>query len=178
MAIAKRKKRFYDVEMPLIKKTTQLFGYDEKELATRYIKYDLTRLLRGKNAILTLKVILDKDNLTTIPKELYLLPSYTRRMVRKGTTYVEDSFKTNCKDSELIIKPFLVTRRIITNSVRKLLREKAKEELINYLKNRSAEEVFQDILRNSLQKELSLKLKKVYPLSVCEIRWVKIVKKN
>jgi len=178
MAQAKRKKRFFDVDMPIIKKTTQLFGYDEEELATRYIKYDLTRLLRGKNATITLKVLLKDNVLTSIPKEIYVLPSYTRRMVRKSSTYIEDSFKAPCKDSEILIKPLLVTRRIIPNSIRKALREKAKDEIINYLKNKSAEEIFEDVLRNSLQRELSIKLKKIYPLSACEIRWIKIVGKN
>ena len=50
MAIAKRKKRFFDVEIPLIGKTTHLLAFDLEELKDKIITYDLTRLLRGKSA--------------------------------------------------------------------------------------------------------------------------------
>ena len=36
--------------------------------------------------------------------------------------------------------------------------------------------MFEEILRNKIQKELSLKLKKIYPLSLCEIRVLKVEK--
>jgi len=104
------------------------------------------------------------------------MPYYLKRMVRKGTNYVEDSFSTEAKDVQIRIKPFLVTRRKVSRAVRKALREKAKEELIAYAKSKSAEEIFQDVLKNVLQKQLSLKLKKIYPLSLCEIRVLKVEK--
>ena len=48
---------------------------------------------------------------------------------------------------------------------------------IAYVKNNNVEDIFQEILRNSLQKSLSLKLKKIYPLSLCEIRILKVEKR-
>ena len=51
MAQAKRKKRFFDVEIPLINKETQLQAYEISELDGRFMKYDLTRLIRGKARI-------------------------------------------------------------------------------------------------------------------------------
>jgi len=176
MAITKKKKRFFDVEIPLIEKETQLQAYEISELDGRFIKYDLTRILRGKNMIIKLITKLKDGKLTTIPKEIILMPSYLKRMVRKGTNYVEDSFSTECADAQIRIKPFFVTRRKVPRAVRKALREKAKEELINYVKDKSSEEIFDDILKNKLQKPLSLKLKKIYPLSLCEIRILKIEK--
>ena len=44
MAIAKRKKIFFDVEIPLLKKNTQLQAYEIEELDGKFIRYDLTRL--------------------------------------------------------------------------------------------------------------------------------------
>jgi ribosomal protein S3AE len=46
--------------------------------------------------------------------------------------------------------------------------------LIAYAKGKTSEKIFEDILKNSIQKELSFKLKKIYPLSLCEIRIFKI----
>ncbi len=174
MAIAKKKKKFFDVEMPVLRKTTQLYSFTIEELKGRIIKYDLTRFLRGKNAILTLNVDSDKTSAKALPREFRILPTFIKKMVRKGTSYVEDSFTTECKDKTILIKPFLIARRKVSRIVRKALRDRAKEELINYVKDKTAETIFKEVLRNQLQKPLSLKLKKTYPLSLCEIRVLKI----
>ncbi len=170
MAQEKRKKKFFDVEIPLIGKPTQLQAYEIESLNNRYIKYDLTRFLRGKSMLLTLKVKVNDGKATTSPKNIVLMPYFVRRMIRKGTNYIEDSFSAECKDAELRIKPLLVTRRKISRVVRNELRKKAKEELINYVKNKKSEELFDEIIRNQVQKPLSIKLKKIYPLALCEIR--------
>lgn len=177
MAIAKKKQKFFDVEMPLLKKTTQLYAFEIEELKGRIIRYDLTRILRGKNAILTLNVELEKEGPSTSPREFRILPTFLRKMVRKGTSYVEDSFTTECTDAKVTIKPFLIARRKVSRAVRKALRENAREELVKYANTRSSEDLFKDILKNQLQKPLSLKLKKTYPLSLCEIRVLKVGKK-
>lgn len=178
MAIAKIKKRFFDVEIPLIKKETQLQAYEVKDLSNRIIRYDMTRVLRGKSLILQLKTKVEGENVIAVPQKIQLLPYFLRRMLRKGTNYVEDSFSAECKDAEVRIKPFLITRRKVSRAIRNALRIKTKEELINYLKNRDAEKVFEDILSNNLQRTLSSVLKKIYPLSLCEIRIFQVVKEK
>jgi ribosomal protein S3AE len=176
MAIAKRKKKFFDVKIPIIEKTTQIIGYDTSELGGKFIKYDLTRFLKGKNMIIQLITKIEDNEITTIPIEIKLLPCYLKRMVRKGTDYIEDSFSAPCTNAQIRIKPFLITRRKVSRAIKKALREKAKEEIITYIKDKKAEKIFEDILKNKLQKPLSLSLKKIYPLSLCEIRILKIEK--
>lgn len=178
MAQAKKRKKFLDVDMPVLKKQTQLFAYDTKELDGKFIKYDLTRILKGKNALLTLKVHADEKSANSIPYELKILPTFMKKMVRKGTDYVEDSFTTECKDAELFVKPFLITRRKVSRAVKNALRIKTKEELKKEFKSKNYEIIFDEVLKNKLQKELSLKLKKIYPLSLCEIRVLKIKKEK
>lgn len=176
MAIAKRKKRFFDVEIPLIEKETQLQAFEKEELNGRILSYDLTRTLRGKSILLKSKIKVTDGKAIAISKSIKLMPYFLRRAVRKGTNYVEDSFSANCKDAQIKIKPFLVTRRKVSRAVRKALRQKAKQELINYVKNKNAEDLFGEIIKNQLQKPLSLKLKKIYPLALCEIRVLEIEK--
>ncbi|PIN91093.1 hypothetical protein COU57_02060 [Candidatus Pacearchaeota archaeon CG10_big_fil_rev_8_21_14_0_10_32_14] len=179
MAIAKHKKKFFDVEIPLLKKDTQILGYEISELNGRIIKYDLTRILKGKSIEMNFKIeMTDKKELTSTPIKMNMLPFFLRRMVRKGTNYIEDSFETPCANNTLRIKPFLITRRKVSRPIRNSLRTKAKEELIEYLKDKSSDEIFDDILKNKLQKILSLKLKKIYPLSLCEIRFLQVVEKK
>ena len=176
MAQAKKRKKFFDVEIPILKKETPLYAFDVKELEGRIISYDLTRMLRGKNVLLKLKVISEDQKLTAIPIEMKLLPYFLRKMVRKGTNYIEDSFSAECKDAKIRIKPFLVTRRKVSRAIRKTLREKAREDLISYAKDKTVDTIFKDLLKNQLQKTMSLKLKKTYPLSLCEIRVLTVEK--
>ena len=176
MAQAKRKQKFFDVSIPIIKRETQLYGYDLKELNGRTIAYDLTRLLKGKGVILKLKVNVEGDKAVAEPRELRVMPYFIRRMMRKGVNYVEDSISAKCKDAVLRIKPFLITRKKVSKAVRKTLREKTKEELIDYIKTKSIKTLFDEIMKNKIQRFLSLKLKKIYPLSLCEIRFFAIEK--
>lgn len=176
MAQAKKRQKFFDVSIPILEKETQLYGYGLKDLEGRYIKYDLTRLLRGKSILLQLKVKIQGDKAVAEPRELKVMPYFIRRMMRKGTNYVEDSFSAECKDAQVRIKPFFITRKKVSRAVRKALREGAKEELINYVKNKSVNVLFEEIMKNQIQKPLSLKLKKIYPLSLCEIRVFKVEK--
>jgi ribosomal protein S3AE len=176
MAIAKRKKRFFDVDMPIIGKETQLRAYSIEELEGRFIKYDLTRMLRGKSTLMRLKVIVKKEKATADPVEITVLPFFFRRVVRKGTNYIEDSFEAPCKDAVIRIKPLLVSRRKISRAVKRALREKAREEITNTIKTMTKDKLFEDILQGQFQKSLSYVLKKVYPLSSCEIRNIKAEK--
>ena len=176
MAQAKRKQRFFDVEMPILNRETQLYAYEIEELNGRSIKYDLTRLLRGKSVLLSFNVKVEGNKAVAYPKEFVILPYFIRRMIRKGTNYVEDSFVAETKDSKVEVKPFLITRKKVSREVRKALREKARQEIIDYLKGKDTLAVFDDLLQNKMERSLNAKLKKIYPLSLCEIRIFKVMK--
>jgi ribosomal protein S3AE len=64
----------------------------------------------------------------------------------------------------------------VSRAIRRTLRNSAKNWIIDYLKTKTASEVFEEILSNQFQKPLSLKLKKTYPLAICEIRVFEIKK--
>lgn len=174
MAIAKKKKRFYDVSIPLVGKTTQLYDFEVKDLNSKYIKYDLTRYLRGKGTLLQAKIVANEEVAVAHPTKIMLMPYFLKRSVRKGTNYVDDSFSTETKDGSVKVKPFLVTRKKVSRRVRTALRNKCKESIVEIFKEKTAEEIFEDILRNSLQKQLSLILKKIYPLALCEIKTMRV----
>lgn len=172
MAIKKRK--WYDVEVPLVNETIELIAYEPEEINGRIITLDLTRALRGKSIEVKLKVMMENGETTTRPEKLTLLPYFVRRVMRRGTDYVEDSFLTRSKDAEIRIKPLFVTRKRVSRAVLSALRKKAQEELTEWAKDKTTEELFDDILKNRIQKPLSLKLKKTYPLSLCEIRILEV----
>lgn len=164
------KKGFFDVKSPLISSKVSLYGASKEEMVGKTVNLDLTRILRGKNLEFKMKVKLEGDSLVGEPVSLNLAGAFIRRMMRKGSDYVEDSFVTACKDGNVVIKPFLITRNKVSRTVRNLLRVNTRKYLEGYLKARTTKEVFSDIMSNKIQKELSFKLKKIYPLALCEIR--------
>ena len=168
------KKKFFEVEIPLTNSSAELLAYNIQDLNNRTIKLDLTRQLRGKSIEVVFKIKTEKEKAVAEPIKLNLLPFFIRRMLRRNISYVEDSFATDCEDASLRVKTFLITRKKVSRKVRKALREETKEWLIDYIKNKSYKEVFSDIIGNRIQKPLSLKLKKIYPLALCEIRMLNI----
>ena len=97
-------------------------------------------------------------------------------MLHTGIDYVEDSFTAETSESKVIIKPFLITRKKVSRAVRKTLRNSAKNWIMDYVKTKNDEEAFQEILSNQFQKLLGIRLKKIYPLAICEIRMFEIKK--
>ncbi len=169
------KKSFYLVEAPLTSAKISLYGSSAEEFDGRIVKIDLTKSLRGKSLELKMKVKNDDGKLTAEPISLNLVSSYVRRNMRTGIDYVEDSFAAECRDITARVKPFLITRKKVSRAVRKVLRDEARKYIQGHVKIRDRKEVFSDIMTNKLQRGLSLKLKKVYPLALCEIRGFEVV---
>jgi ribosomal protein S3AE len=163
------RKRFIDVKIPMLGSTMRVLGTPE-ELHNKTIKLDLTRQLRGKGLTIKFRIINDEGKLVGIPNNMELVTSYIRRMMRKRSDYVEDSFHAQCSDIRVTIKPLLITRKRVSRAVRRNLRNTAREFIIAYLKERDYLETCNEILNGELQKTLLPKLKKVYPLSFCDIR--------
>ncbi len=169
------RKKFLPVKIPLLNLEKEILGTNIESLNNKTIKIDLTRSLRGKSLGIIFLVNSDKEKATAVPKKLNLMGFFIRRMIRKGTDYVECSFSAECKNKILKIKPFMITRKKVSRRVRKALRNASKNYIKDYIKNKLVGEIFSDIISNKLQKNLSLKMKKIYPLSLCEIRVLEIL---
>ena len=166
------KKKFYKIEVPLMNRQIELFGNSLSSFNNQTVRLDLTRMLRGKSIEVVFKINATNEKAVAIPIKLALLGFFIRRMMRTGIDYVEDSFSADCKEGKLRIKPFLIARKKVSRKVRKALRDTAREYITAYIKDKSFEDMVEEIISNKLQKSLSLKLKKVYPLALCEIRMI------
>lgn len=163
------KKKFIDVEIPILGEETSVLGTPET-LNNRTIKLDLSRKLRGRGLEATFVILEKEKKLMAYPKSLLLMRSYIQRVMRKRVNYVEDSFEVQCTDIKARIKPFLITRKKVSRAVRNNLRRTTKEFLVEYAKDKTYLELAAKIIFNEVQKDMHPKLKKVYPLSLCEIR--------
>lgn len=171
-----KRKKFIDVEIPVVHTKIELIANAVEELKNKTIKLDLTRQLKGKSMELTVRISTEDNKAVAHPEKLKLLPYFIRRMIRKRISYVEDSFDAKTQNSLLKVKPFLITRNRVSRSVRKTLRNKCKNWIEDFTAGRTDEEIFSEILSNRMQKALSLTLKKTYPLSLCEIRALEIIR--
>lgn len=172
------KKSFYNVEAPLTAANISLYGRGAEEFDGKTVKIDMTKNLRGKNFVLTLRIKNQGGKLTGEPISLVLTSSYVRKVVRRGTDYIEDSFIIECKDKVLRIKPLLVTKDKVSRTIRRTLRNNCKKYIEGYAPTRSADELFKDVIANKIQKEMAVRLKKIYPLSLSDIRWLEFVKEK
>lgn len=163
------KKKYVNCNVPLINSNMRILG-TPTELKQKTIKLDLTRKLKGKGLTITFQIFENEEKLFAIPKKLELVKPYIQRMMRKRIDYVEDSFSAQTSDLKVTIKPFLITRKRVSRAVRRNLRNTTKEFLIEYVKTRSYNELCEELMDNTLQKTLLPKLKKVYPLSFCDLR--------
>jgi ribosomal protein S3AE len=170
------KKTFFEVSAPITSTKIHLYAPSPESLDGKSIKLDLTKSLRGKSLELKLKIKNKSDKLIAEPTSLNLAGSYIRRVMRKGVDYCEDSFFAETKDYNVLIKPFFISRKRVSRTVLRALRENSKKFLLSHLKTREANELISNIMTNKLQKSLSIKLKKVYPLALCEIRVFELIK--
>jgi len=164
------KKKFFEIDIPIINEKYEAISDSLESLNDKTIKIDFTRKLRGKSVNLDFRIVLKDGKAAALPKKLVLMPYFIRHMIHTGVDYIEDSFKASTSESEVIIKPFLITRKKVSRAVRRTLRNSTKNWLVDYLKSKTDSEVFEDILSNQMQRPLGLKLKKIYPLAICEIR--------
>jgi len=163
------RKRYIDVEIPMLASTMRVLGTPEN-LNGKTIKLDLTRKLRGKGLTIKFRIFNNEGKLVGIPNRMELVISYIRRMMRKRSNYVEDSFQARCADIRVVVKPLLITRKKVSRAVRKNLRKTAREFILEYIKEKDYMELCYEILEGTLQKAMLPKLKKVYPLSFNDIR--------
>ncbi len=174
--ILTKRKKFTEAEIPLINSKIELIGNSPEDLKDRTIKLDLTRQLKGKSVEAVVKIKIENDKAIAYPIKIKLMPYFIRRMIRKRISYVEDSFETPSQESILKIKPFLITRKRVSRAVRKTLRNKTKNWIEDYTAGKKDNEIFNEILSNRLQRPLSIMLKKTYPLSLCEIRVLEVIR--
>jgi ribosomal protein S3AE len=163
------KKKFINVEIPIINESMPVLG-DAENLVGRTIKLDLSRKLKGRGLEVVFQIMNKDGKLVAHPKNLTLMRSYVQRMMRKRVNYVEDSFIGSCKDITITIKPFLITRKKVSRAIRNNLRKTAKEFVLEYVKTKTYMELAEEIIFGEMQKQMYPRLKKVYPLSLCEIR--------
>ena len=176
------KEKFYEVYMEQLTKNSlaDILAKPPKELIGKQVKVDLSSLARGKQGEIKGDIIDIKENKALAEVTgLKLYPNYVKRFVRRGATKVDDSIVVEISEKKRIrIKLTFITRKKVNRSVGSALRKEAKDFLTKLLANQKVIEIIKESLEGDLQKKLSKKLKKIYPLSFCEIIELRTIKEN
>ncbi|MEM2933031.1 MAG: hypothetical protein QW622_02390 [Candidatus Pacearchaeota archaeon] len=172
------KLKWFDVSLDVIKKKIPIIGVDLANIENKTILYDMTRELKGKMAEAKFKVKIKDKNPCGEIVYFGLVQNYVRRLVRKGTSPVEDSFFAVSKDGvRLQVKPLFVTRKKVVRNIRKKIRERGRELIIKLIENNNKDIIFDSIINYVWQKQILTELKKIYPLLICEIRRIEVKQK-
>lgn len=176
------KEKYYAVYLPILSKNevADIMAKEPKVLTGKGIKIDLASIARGRLGEIKgeIKEIKEGKAIAEL-RGIKLYPSYVKRFVRRGVTKLDESFIVETSDKKKVrIKPTFITRKRVHRGVQTALRKEVKSFLEKLISTYKTEELIQGIIRGEIQKTLSKKLKKVYPLSFCEIREVLILKKK
>ncbi len=148
---------------------------DVKTLIGRVLKINLsivTNDSRKQNAELIFKII-NSDGKTANTEIIgyKILNAYIKRVIRKGKEKVDDSFECESKDKiKIKVKPFFITKSKTKDSIVTKLRMQIRSLISEYSKTVDFEKLIRETTSNSLQRNLKLELKRIYPLSLFELR--------
>ncbi|MEK6907311.1 MAG: hypothetical protein AABW45_02190 [Nanoarchaeota archaeon] len=105
-----------------------------------------------------------------------MLSTYVKRVIKPAKEKIDDSFVYTTKDNVKVkIKTIMLTKAKTQHSVLSSIRKKSHEYLQDYCKKNEYGGLIVDLSSHNIQRDLKNFLKKVYPLSVCEIRMMERV---
>ena len=153
---------------------------DINQLLGKTVIVNVSRLLedmKKQQATVTFKVNEIKgDQALAAPVTYEMLSAHTRRLVRTNKDKIEDSFVIESKDKiKLRIKPITLTRNKTKNSVLTKIRMKTREYFINFAAKSDFKTILVEVMRGDVQKSLRNDMKKIYPLSIFEIRKIEVL---
>jgi small subunit ribosomal protein S3Ae len=104
-----------------------------------------------------------------------IIPSSVKRFVRRNSEKMDLSFACETADNVLIrVKPLVITKADVKGSIAAKVRNNIVLFLIRTLKTMKYDEIMDSIISHKLQSDMRAGLNKIYPLKVCEIRYLGI----
>ncbi len=104
-----------------------------------------------------------------------IISSSVKRFVRRNSEKADLSFNCETADNVYIrVKPVFVTKSSVKGSVATKLRNILINFLVKTIKKMTYEELINNLISYKLQHAMRSTLNKIYPLKVCEIRYLGI----
>ena len=137
---------------------------------------NLTNDMKRQNISIHFKVVEVEDNKAKTSIIGYqITPSSIKRFVRRNSEKMDNAFTCETADNVFLkVKPLIVTRGDVKGSVAAKMRNNITSFLAKTIKKMTYDEIINDLITHKLQSLMRESLNKIYPLKVCEIRYLGI----
>jgi len=177
-----KKKRWFPIFAPKFlgqKEIGETYLTDVKTALGRVLKVnlrDLTGSMRDQNIYVSLRINEETGNsLQTEVVGYAYMQFYIKKLARRSTGKIDDSFVLRTKDSKNVrLKPLAMTVFSVNKSVKTTIRKKLREMLSEEVNKLSFDALINDLLRYKLQMEFKKRLNKVCPVKEVVMRVVKL----
>tara|TARA_Y100000034_G_scaffold99583_1_gene122465 strand:- start:577 stop:1158 length:582 start_codon:yes stop_codon:yes gene_type:complete len=138
----------------------------------------LTRDIKKQNINAQFEVSEIKENKAfTRTIGFTLLPSAIRRLVRRRKNKISNSFVIKSKDNvSFRIKTLVITQFRVSRAIATALRKVALDIFTEHASKTDFENFFGDVFSTKLQREIKDNLKKIVPIKIVEVTYVKEIK--
>ncbi len=180
------KKQWFPIIAPRVfnKQTVgEMFLVDAASAMGRLVPINLMNLtgdMRKQNFTVYFKINnITNNKLFTDIVGYEALPSSIKRLIRRGKNKIDYSLMASTSDGyKLRVKLVLVTRNITKLSSLTSLRRVCDEALKKLISNMTYESFISELIGYKIQMGMKKQLSKIYPLKICEIRYVRVIKEG
>lgn len=153
--------------------------YEPQQMLGKTLSHSLMNLtndMKRQNVAIHFKVVEVEGNKAKTSIIGYeIIPSSVKRFVRRASEKIDLSFTCETADNIFLrVKPLVITKSDIKGSTAARLRHNVMAFLAKTIKKMTYEEVLNDLILHKMQSMMRENLNKIYPLKVCEIRYLGI----
>ncbi|MBS3117466.1 hypothetical protein J4430_01130 [Candidatus Woesearchaeota archaeon] len=178
----KKKKQWFTIIAPKEFKEQVLAetpALDIQEIKGRKLRINVMTLLgdpKKQNFAITFRVTSVEGTKGITQAISYTMQNaYIKRVARKDCNKIDHVGIYELKDAKLKLKTLLITKNKTHNSVLAKIRKETTKFLTEELKEMQSDKMFSTAISGSIQKSLREKLKKTYPIVVCDFRMIERV---
>jgi len=138
----------------------------------------LTDNMRDQSIYLTFKISsVDGKNLQTEVTGYYITPSNLKKITRRNTSRIDESFVVTTKDGKNIrIKPVIVTLHKAVRSLESALRREMKLAVAREVSAVTFNDLIVVLVNHQLHNAVKKRLNKIYPVRALEIKTVEFTR--
>lgn len=182
-AVVVKKKRWITILAPKLF-NEQVIGEsyvgEPQELVGRHVSISLMILTgdpQKQSVNVSFKITGIKNDMVITELVGYKMqPASAKKLMRRSREKIEDSFIVESADKRIIrIKPIIVTRGRTTGSVLASMSKLQRAFLAKVISQLDAEGLIRDVVQKKIQHGLSQLLRRLYPVSACEIRQIEFI---
>ncbi|MBS3138640.1 hypothetical protein J4207_02940 [Candidatus Woesearchaeota archaeon] len=138
----------------------------------------LTDNMRDQSVYLKFKITqVAGKNLQTEAIGYYVMPSNLKKITRRNTRRIDESFVVKTKDGQSVrIKPVIVTTHKTVRSIESALRREMRGSFAREVSVVTFSELIQKLVNHAIVTTVKKKLSKIYPVRALEIKIVEIAR--